>query len=399
MSEYIEKFSTLVDQLSAYESVTDPLYFTTRFADGLREDVRAVVMLQQPPDLDTACSLALLQEVSEPLKRKEFRRVDSNPWNKPPPKNPLPLPLPPATDKSTPGITTEDRRLGATFRSTEDKMATLRAYRRARGLCDKCVEKWHRGHTCAATVQLQAIQEVWELFSGEDKEGSIAESVVEPEEHVLSAISAAATTGGKTARAMQLEGVMQHQVISFLIDSGSTSSFISQKLVSRLALPLEDTTPIHVKVANGNTMTSHTYVKQAQWLIQDCDFQMDLRVLPLAIYEMILGMDWLEQFSPMEVHWCHKWMLIPYQGESVSLQGVSHNQEQQFLIQVSAVSTDSQTPSSYELLDSIKAIIHQFDDVFSAPLALPPKRMCDHNIPLIPGSRPVNIRPYRYPHY
>lgn len=162
-------------------------------------------------------------------------------------------------------------------------MATLRAYRRARGLCDKCAEKWHRGHTCAATVQLQAIQEVWELFSGEDKEGSIAESVVDPEEHVLSAISAATTTGGKTARAMQLEGVMQHQVISILIDSGSTNSFISQKLVSRLALPLEDTTPIHVKVANGNTMTSHTYVKQAQWLIQDCDFQMDLRVLPLAI--------------------------------------------------------------------------------------------------------------------
>jgi hypothetical protein len=45
VAEYIERFSTLVDQLTAYEAAHDPLYFTTRFVDGLRGDIRAVVVI------------------------------------------------------------------------------------------------------------------------------------------------------------------------------------------------------------------------------------------------------------------------------------------------------------------------------------------------------------------
>jgi hypothetical protein len=32
------------------------------------------------------------------------------------------------------------------------------------------------------------------------------------------------------------------------------------------------------------------------------------------------------------------------------------------------------------------------------PSGLPPKRTCDHHIPLIPGTKPPNIRPYRMSH-
>jgi hypothetical protein len=34
----------------------------------------------------------------------------------------------------------------------------------AKGLCQKCGEKWHKGHTCAAVVQLNVLQEMWDLF-------------------------------------------------------------------------------------------------------------------------------------------------------------------------------------------------------------------------------------------
>jgi hypothetical protein len=40
----------------------------------------------------------------------------------------------------------------------------MKAYRRARGLCDKCAEKWFHGHHCAPTVQLQVLEEMWELM-------------------------------------------------------------------------------------------------------------------------------------------------------------------------------------------------------------------------------------------
>lgn len=58
--EYIDRFSKLVDQLSAYDNISDLMYFTTRFIEGLRLDVRAIVIIERPCDLDTTCSLTHL---------------------------------------------------------------------------------------------------------------------------------------------------------------------------------------------------------------------------------------------------------------------------------------------------------------------------------------------------
>lgn len=48
VSEYIDQFSVIVDQLSAYGGTGDPLYFTTRFVDGLKDYIRAPVSLHRP---------------------------------------------------------------------------------------------------------------------------------------------------------------------------------------------------------------------------------------------------------------------------------------------------------------------------------------------------------------
>ena len=62
VSEYIDNFFELVDSLAAYDSGMDSLYFTTRFVDGLKDDIKASILVQRPLDLDTACVLAKLQE-------------------------------------------------------------------------------------------------------------------------------------------------------------------------------------------------------------------------------------------------------------------------------------------------------------------------------------------------
>jgi hypothetical protein len=49
---------------------------------------------------------------------------------------------------------------------------------------------------------------------------------------------------------------------------------------------------------------------------------MALKVLPLQCYDIILGMDWLEQHSPMVVDWKKKLLSFDYQGEKVVLQGI-----------------------------------------------------------------------------
>ena len=55
VSEYVDQFSMLVDNLVAYRRMMDPLYFVQRFVDGLRDDLHAAVIVQRPSSLDSAC--------------------------------------------------------------------------------------------------------------------------------------------------------------------------------------------------------------------------------------------------------------------------------------------------------------------------------------------------------
>lgn len=45
---------------------------------------------------------------------------------------------------------------------------------------------------------------------------------------------------------------------------------------------------------------------------------------------------------------------------------------------------------------NIQQVLDQFEDLFQEPTSLPPRRACDHYIPLMPGAQPGNIRPYRH---
>ncbi|GKE73389.1 hypothetical protein Tco_1535430, partial [Tanacetum coccineum] len=44
-----------------------------------------------------------------------------------------------------------------------------------------------------------------------------------------------------------------------------------------------------------------------------------------------------------------------------------------------------------------KKVLTEYAKVFEVPNKLPPARSHDHRIPLLPGTQPVNIRPYRHP--
>jgi hypothetical protein len=55
----------------------------------------------------------------------------------------------------------------------------------------------------------------------------------------------------------------------------------------------------------------------------------------------------------------------------------------------------TETPS---VLHDLQALLSKHKMVFSSPQGLSPSRgVHDHSIPLVPGSLPPNIRPYRHP--
>jgi hypothetical protein len=108
-------------------------------------------------------------------------------------------------------------------------------------------------------------------------------------------------------------------------------------------------------------------------------------------------MDWLEQFSPMKIHWSKKWLSIPYQGQTVVLQGNTSSMDNKHLLHVVYLLHLAGETSTVPQLDPrIATVLQQFKSVFDEPTMLPPSRSYDHIIPLVLSAQPVFIRPYRY---
>ena len=81
--------------------------------------------------------------------------------------------------------------------------------------------------------------------------------------------------------------------------------------------------PITIQVADGGTLQYRYQVPHCSWYCQGSTFVTDLKVLPLGCYDIVLGMDWLEAHSPMQVDWVSKKLSFQHQSRYITLQGVS----------------------------------------------------------------------------
>jgi hypothetical protein len=358
---YIEQFSELIDQLSAYENKTDPMFYTLRFIDGLKDTIKSNVLLHRPSTLDTVGVLAQLQEeVMEPT-RSDFRKPVYT-RGPSPAQHPLPLPRPPAPAKFT-------SEAGNGTRSTDDKLSSLKAYRRARGLCDKCAEKWFHGHCCAPTVQLQVLEEIWELMHEPVEARDSAEPDNKSVSQELLSVSVSAVSGPSSPHTVQLQGTCQGHSISILVDSGSSLSFVNTALAAQLSGVSLMPSPMTVKVADGGHIQCSHILKAAEWTVQGYTFYTDFRVFPLSTYDVVIGMDWLEQFSPMKINWKDKWISLPYQGNLICLQGRFHHSDPSDLLHVVyLLQAKGTTTMPTDLDPRITAVLQQHLSTFEEPL-------------------------------
>jgi hypothetical protein len=203
VADYIERFDNLMNHLVSYSDTTHPYYFLTRFVEGLRADIRAVVMVQRPTDLDTACSLALLQEeVTEdeclsPPRPMEHKFI-TFPCRPHTPHNP--------SASTTPtGHAADSRGLDASCQNNNSRLSALRNYRKAKGLCFKCGKRWGPEHSCPQTVQMHVVEELLELFSQEELTGSEQQDSTFDEMETACSISIHALTESTTG----VPGVIQ----------------------------------------------------------------------------------------------------------------------------------------------------------------------------------------------
>ncbi|KAL5211653.1 hypothetical protein ABZP36_022500 [Zizania latifolia] len=412
VTEYVERFESLMHQLLAYENVTSPIYFVTKFVEGLRNEIRSAVIMHRPKDLDSACALALLQEEALDGNRRKESTKGSSTFV---PRNtgkgvPLPLPLPPLKVNATPY--NEIRRNNDDYRSQtrDDRVAALRAYRRSKGLCFTCGEKWGPEHTCSTSIQLHVVEELIHAVQGDNEPTLNSELHSPPETELCMALSPQAANGTESVQSFRVRGWVQGAEMLMLVDSGSTHSFIDHQLGMKLlgveSLPRK----IPVRIANGEYSFCTLAIPACKWWLQGREYSCNFWLLELGSYDAILGMDWLQEFSPMRIDWNSKWLEYAHQGQTIRIQGIipqlsscnairmdqvkgCYKQESLMYMLYLCVSTsESGEHTPLEIQD----MLQNYTEVFDEPKGLPPTRTCDHYIPLIPGSKPVCVRPYRY---
>jgi hypothetical protein len=201
----------------------------------------------------------------------------------------------------------------------EEKLQNIKNYRWAKGLCFKCGDKWNPAHKCSNIVSLTLVEELWQLVSDDDDSQSFdnARHSTDSGENLME-LSLSAVEGTTCGNILE-------QSVIILIDSGSSSSFISQQVADHIPGWTKLSKPLKIRVANGTLLQCTHEIQHCPVSIQGHRFHINLKILPLQCYDLILSMDWLSHHSPMSIDWKQKWLAFSYQGHQIQLHGLSPN--------------------------------------------------------------------------
>lgn len=265
----------------------------------------------------------------------------------------------------------------------------MKSYRRSKGLCFTCGERWGKDHKCSPSVQLHVVHELLDILQEDTEEILSAETATQKEDLIVMAISQQAANG---------------------TESGSTNSFIDEQVGMKMIGVEEFQHSLKVQIADGGQLICSKILPGCNWCMQGHSFKNDFKLIPLGSYDIILGMDWLQQHSPMQIDWIQKWVEFQYQNQLIRLHGIKKQSstyanisiEQlvgmaksgaiMYLVKIAETTYEEEFP----IPEKIQQVLQSYQDVFAEPKDLPPSRNCDHKIPLIEGAQPINLRPYRY---
>ena len=308
----MERFEELSHGVLLYNDQYDDTYFVTQFLGGLNEDIRLAIALHRPSNVQEATALALLKEEelthsgrkgasqeNGKFSSRSFVQSDK--------------PKPPSHDKSDRHTTSTSK---GEKQASDDKLKALLAYRKKNGLCYKCGDKWGHNHTCPPQVPLHVIEELFDAL--EPTEDGDTDQDSEPD----TVLVVSDTPKNLKRKTMRLHGQIGNQDVLILVDSGSVATFISSQLADQLQCSQQTCTASQYMTADGSPMVCDKQIDSIQWTTQGHTFSTTVGILPLKCFDMILGEDWLEDCSPMWVHWKKKLMKFTHKGQRICLRGV-----------------------------------------------------------------------------
>nr|GEU37907.1 transposon Ty3-I Gag-Pol polyprotein [Tanacetum cinerariifolium] len=141
-----------------------------------------------------------------------------------------------------------------------------------------------------------------------------------------------------------------------------------------------------VYIGNGESLLCENCCLQVMLSMQGLSIEFDLYVLPMK------GPDVGEETLRMKRISLHHMQTLLGTEDVYGVYELHKVTNEAEGVDTSSKVTESIPPEIEPLLD-------RFSPLFQVPTTLPPHRVIDYRIHLLPNTKPVNVRPYRYPHY
>ena len=290
-------------------------------------------------------------------------------------------------------------------------------HQREKGLCFNCDEKYSPGHKCPNKqyLFLQIVEDENVIIEPEPPDHNKHLDTIDSLEHHLSFNALKGSTGVGT---MRFKGSINGIIIQVLLDSESSGNFLQPRLASCLKLPIEPVPNFHVLVGNGNSLVVEGLVSKLDVLIQGHALQLSAYLLPVTGVDLVLGIAWLatlglhiSDYSTLTLKFYLDKQFVTLHGEKSttgSLAQFNHLRRmyctnaiaELFALQpeIPVCPQDDWLDIPRDMEPELAILLHTYKQVFVVPKGLSPNRSQNHAIPLMHGTGPMKVRPYRYPH-
>jgi hypothetical protein len=112
-------------------------------------------------------------------------------------------------------------------------------------------------------------------------------------------ISLHVITGIRTEDTMQLQVIIQGSELVALLDTGSTHTFINQKIAECLGLEFRPCSGLTVAVANGDKVACKGIANCLNFRFASQEFSLKTFAIPLDSLDVILCVDFLRTLGPI----------------------------------------------------------------------------------------------------
>ncbi|GJY29555.1 ty3-gypsy retrotransposon protein, partial [Tanacetum coccineum] len=399
------------EQLSNRVTGLSPETLKNCFILGLKPEIQSELAILKPITLHEACGLAQL--------------VEDKLTHQPKPKSPyIPKLLPTSNTSSAPTSTPPS----AVTHKTYSTPAPIPLYtppkplpftklspealqqRRKEGLCFRCPEKFVPGHKCSPPQFLIIMDNDDQQPLTDSTEPALQAETPTPQ---LWSLSAAAYFGMSSSQTLRITGFINTYPLTVLIDCGSTHNIIQPRIAKHLNFSTNPLEPFKVMVGNGQFIHCSEFYSDVTLQLQKTKFTIPFFVHPVEGADVVLGISWLStlgtitaDFSIPQLSFIQDGNQCTLRGEPrtqhVSLSSLSTMLKHDFVASIHTLTIEPNLPTSSptdtNVDPNITALLDLFQTVFETPHTLPPTRPHDYHIPLL-TNEPVNVRPYRYPHF